>query len=213
VRDRAASMDRRLALGALAAIPVLYALLLGLTSALPPLVGWGLGLLAYWAALLAGLRAFADRDTLAELLEARAPGRLVTLALALPPILLGATTLRLLGQEPLPPHILIAAALGAIAHATLEELFWRGALLPRPTPRAAALALGLFTLFHLAWLGARGLDTGAGPVAPVLAALALGGVWTASRLLSGTVGAGVLSHAAFNLFAFATVAARSWSPA
>jgi hypothetical protein len=206
-------MDRRLAFGALAAIPVLWVLLLGLSAVLPPLGAWAIGLLAYWAALGAALRAFADRDTLAELLVARSPGRLVTAALAIPPILLGATTLRLLGQEPLPPHILIAAALGAIAHAVLEELFWRGALLPRPSPGAAAGALGLFTLFHLSWLGARGLDTGAGPLAPVLAALTLGGVWTASRLLSDTVGAGVMGHAAFNLFLFAAVAARSWAPA
>jgi hypothetical protein len=35
----------------------------------------------------------------------------------------------------------------------------------------------------------------------------MGGVWTASRLLSGTVGAGVLSHAGFNLFAFLQVLA------
>lgn len=206
-------MDGRLALGALAAIPVLYLLLASLTSAFGPLGGWALGLVAYWAGLGLALGAFADRDRLAELLVARAPGQLVTLFLALPVILFGATVLRLLGQEPLPPIILIAAALGAVTNATLEELFWRGALLPRPTAGAAALALGLFALFHLAWLGARGLDTGAGPAAPVLAALALGGVWTASRLLSGTVGAAVLSHAAFNLFAFAAVAARSWNAA
>jgi membrane protease YdiL (CAAX protease family) len=206
-------MDRRLALGALVAIPVLYALLAGLTSALGPLGGWALGLLAYWAGLGLALGTFADRDRLAELLVARAPGRLVTLFLALPVIAYGATVLRLLGQEPLPPTILMAVALGAVANATLEELFWRGALLPRPTPGAAALALGLFALFHLAWLGARGLDTGAGPLAPVLAALALGGVWTASRLLSGTVGAAILSHTGFNLFAFSAIAARTWEAA
>lgn len=206
-------MDRRLAWATLAATPLLWALLLGLTALLSPLLGLALGLLAYWAALLAALRTFADRDTLAELLVARPPGRIVTAALALPAIVLGATTLRLLGQAPLPFHILLAAALGAIAHAVLEELFWRGALLPRPTPRAAALALGLFTLFHLAWLGAGGLDTGAGPLAPVLVALALGGAWTAARLASGTVGAGILGHAAFNLFAFATLAARNWGTA
>lgn len=204
-------MNTRLALGALAAIPVLFLLLLGLSAVLPPLLAWGLGLVAYWAALGFGLRLGSDRDTLAELFVARPPGRLVTLALALPVILLGATTLRLLGQEPLPPHILLAAALGAIAGATLEELFWRGALLPRATPGAAALALGLYTLFHLAWLGVRGLDTGAGLGAPVFAALALGGVWTAARLTSGTVGASVLAHAAFNLFAYATLAARNWN--
>ncbi|EYD76449.1 hypothetical protein Rumeso_01870 [Rubellimicrobium mesophilum DSM 19309] len=206
-------MDRRLALGALLATPVLAALLLGLGTILPPLGAWALGLLAYWAGLGAALRAFSDGDTLAELAVARSPGWLVTLFLALPPILLGAATLRLLGREPLPLHVLLAAGLGAIVNATLEELFWRGALLPRATPRAAAGALGLFTLFHLAWLGALGLETGAGPLAPVLAALALGGVWTAARLVTGTVGAGILGHAAVNLFAFAGVAARNWGAA
>jgi hypothetical protein len=39
------------------------------------------------------------------------------------------------------------------------------------------------------------------------AALALGGVWTAARLVTGTVGAGVMGHAGFNLFAFAQVLA------
>ena len=203
-------MDRRLALGALFAIPVLYALLLGLGAIMSPLAAWALGLLAYWAALGAALRAASDPDTLAELAVARSPGWLVTACLALPPILLGAVTLRLLGSAPLPFHVLLAAGLGAILGATLEELFWLGVLLPRPTPGAAALALGLFTLFHLAWLGARGIETGTGPVVPVLAALALGGVWTAARLVTGTVGASVMSHAAFNLFAFAGIAARSW---
>lgn len=203
-------MDRRLALGALLGLPLLYALLLGLGAVLSPLSAWALGLLAYWAGLGLALRAFSDIDSLAEIFVARSPGWLVTACLALPPILLGAVTLRLLGQAPLPFHILLAAGLGAVLGATLEELFWRGILLPRPTPGAAALALGLYTLFHLAWLGARGLETGVGPVAPVLAALALGGVWTAARLVTDTVGASVLAHAAFNLFAFAAIAARNW---
>ena len=203
-------MDRRLALGALLAIPLLYLLLLGLGTVLSPLSVWAVGLLAYWAGLGLALRAASDLDSLAELFFARSPGWLITAFLALPPILLGAVTLRLLGQEPLPFHILLVAGLGAILGATLEELFWRGVLLPRPTPGAAALALGLYTLFHLAWLGAWGLETGTGPVVPVLAALALGGVWTAARLVTGTVGASVLSHAAFSLFIFAGIAARNW---
>jgi hypothetical protein len=69
------------------------------------------------------------------------------------------------------------------------------------------MSLGLFVVAHVIWLGALGLETGGPPVAPLLAALALGGVWTAARLMSGTVGAGVLSHAGFNLFAFAQVIA------
>ena len=201
------AFDRRLAVAALAAIPVLFGLILGFSALLSPLMGWALGLVAYWVFLGGALLAWADRDWLAEWLRARSPGRLVTLLLALPVVALGATTMRRLGLDPLPAHLIWAAGLGAILNATLEEMFWRGALIPDPTPRAAAASLGLFTLAHVVWLGARGLETG-GPVwAPVAAAFALGGVWTASRLLSGTLGAAVLSHAGFNLFAFTTVIA------
>ena len=199
--------DRRLALVALAAIPLLYGLILWLSAALSPLLGWALGLVAYWCVLGGSLLAWADRDWLAEWLLARWPGRLVALLLALPVVALGAMTMRLLGQDPLPAHLIWAAAIGAVVNATLEELFWRGALIPDPTPRAAAASLGLFTLSHAVWLGAVGLETGGPAWAPFAAALALGGVWTASRLLSGTLGAGLLSHAGFNLFAFVMVVA------
>ena len=103
--------------------------------------------------------------------------------------------------------VVIAAAIGAVLNATLEELYWRGALIPEPTPRSAAVSLAAFTAAHVIWLGALGLETGAAPMATFAAALALGGVWTAARLVTGTLGAGVLSHAGFNLFAFAQVLA------
>lgn len=205
--DGPPALDARLAWAALAAIPALFALILGLSAALSPLLGWALGLLAYWCFLGGALWAWADRDWLAEWLRARSPGRLATLLLALPVLGLGAVTMRLLGQDPLPGHLILAAGVAAGVNAILEELFWRGALIPEPSPRSAALSLGLFTLAHAMWLGARGLETGGPPWAAFAGALALGGVWTASRLLSGTVGAAVLSHAGFNLFAFATVIA------
>lgn len=204
---RLPAFDAALGWAALAAIPVLLGLVLWLSAALSPLLGWALGLVAYWGFLGGALWARADPDWLAEWLWARSPGRLVTLLLALPAIGLGAVTMRALGQDPLPAHLLWAAAIAAVVDATLEELFWRGALIPEPTPRSAALSLGLFTLAHAIWLGASGLRTGAPPGTALAAALALGGVWTASRLLSGTVGAGILSHAGLNLFAFAQVIA------
>lgn len=197
--------DARLGVAVLVAIPVLTGVVLGLSVAVGGLVAWAVGLVLYWMALGGALLAWADRDWLREWLEARPPGRLVTFCLAAPPIILGAVVLRQLGADPLPPHLLLAAALAAIVNATLEELFWRGALIPEPTPRSAAMSLGLFVVAHVIWLGALGLETGGPPVLPLLAAAALGGVWTAARLLSGTVGAGVLSHAGFNLFAFAQV--------
>ncbi len=199
--------DARLAVAVLVAIPVLTGVVLGLSVAFGGLIAWAVGLVLYWAVLGGALLAWADRDWLREWLEARSPGRLVTFCLAVPPIILGAMVLRQLGAEPLAPHLILAAALAAIVNGTLEELFWRGALIPEPTPRSAAMSLGLFVVAHVIWLGALGLETGGPPVLPLLAAVALGGVWTAARLMSGTVGAGVLSHSGFNLFAFAQVIA------
>ncbi|TNC73016.1 CPBP family glutamic-type intramembrane protease [Rubellimicrobium roseum] len=201
-------MDGRLAFGAVLAIPLLYGLLHLLTGWLPPLVGAGLGLVAYWATLGAVL-ARQDRDGLLALAQARSPGRLAAVLLALPVIALGAVTMRLLGTVVLPAHLLLAAGLAAILHAVLEELFWRGALWPRPDPGPAALALGLYWAFHLAWLGAQGVSTGLAPHLAVMAPLALGGVWTAARLLSGTLGVSILAHAGLNLFLFTGLLAQS----
>jgi membrane protease YdiL (CAAX protease family) len=201
------ALDGRLALSALIAIPLLTGLALGLSVAFGGLTAWVATLLAYWAVLGGSLLAWADRDWLLEWLFARSPGRLVSILLAVPVIALGAMTMRLLGQNPLAPHLILAVAIAAVINATLEELFWRGALIPEPTPRSAALALALFVLAHVIWLGVLGLDFGGPPVAALAGALVLGGVWTASRLLSGTVGAGLLSHAGFNLFAFTQVLA------
>jgi hypothetical protein len=197
--------DVRLALIAATAIPGLLGLALGLSLVLGPLAAWTATLIAYWAVLGGALWARADRDWLAEWLAARWPGWLPALLLGLPVLVLGALTLRELGQAPLPAHLILAAAMGAVAGAALDELFWRGALIPEPTPRSAALSLGLFTLAQVIWLGLLGLDSGVPAPLLLVATVALGGVWTAARLLTGTVGAGLLSHAGYNLFAFVQV--------
>ncbi|MBP1805319.1 CPBP family glutamic-type intramembrane protease [Rubellimicrobium aerolatum] len=200
-------MDRRLALAALVALPLLAAL----AAALPPPAGAAVALGAYWALLaLAVLRA--DRDVTAALLTARRPSRLTVALLALPVLAWGFVTLRLLGRVPLPPHLLLAAALAALLHATLEELFWRGLLLPRATARAAAGALGLYWIAHLAWLLAAAPPTGLPPAVALLAPLALGGAWTAARLETGTLGAGLMAHAGLALFVFAGTLARTAAP-
>jgi membrane protease YdiL (CAAX protease family) len=204
-------MDRRLALGALLAIPALYLLGRLLSAGLGPLPGAGLTLLVYWAGLGLALQRTQDPYLLRELLVAVRPGALVTAMLALPVLVLGAITLRLLGTEALPPHLVVAAALAALVHGTLEELFWRGALLPRLTPAAAAQALGLYWLFHLSWLGLAGALPEAGPLVLLLTPLALGGVWTAARLETGVLGASVLSHVGFALFLFVTALAQGWT--
>ena len=202
-------MDRRLALGAALGAPLLFLLLWAASSATSPLAGWALGLLAYWAALALAISRRMDGDTAWQLSRLVSPGRLIAVAMALPVLVLGAATLRLMDQSPVPAVLLLAAGMGALVNGTLEELFWRGALLPRPTPRAAAGALLLFALFHFAWEGARGLDTGGPFGSAVLGALVMGGAWTAARLASGTVGAAIFGHAAFNLFAFIMVVARN----
>jgi hypothetical protein len=208
-------MDRRLAFAALAGIPLLWATCRLLSATVEPLVAGGLALLLYWAGLGWALRRWANRDWLVQMAAARRPGRLVTAALALPVLVAGAGTLRLLGQVVLPAHVILACAIAALTQAVLEEMFWRGALLPGadPAPRDAALALGLFAAMHLGWLGLAGLDLGLPPPAFILGALAVGGAWTASRLLSGTLGAGIMAHAALDLFLFTGIAARSWPAA
>lgn len=205
-------MDGRLAFGALLAVPALYGLLVWATGALGPLGGMALGLLAYWAGLALTLGLVSDRDTLWQLSEARLPPLSVTLALALPVVVLGALALRALGTVLIPAHLIVAAALGAIVHAVLEELFWRGAMLPRPTPAASAGALLVFWVFHIAWLGARGLETGLDPLLLALGPLALGGAWTAARLATGTLGAAILGHAATALFLAVLVLAQGAPP-
>lgn len=205
-------MDRRLALAALLGVPLLWAICRALAGVLEPLVAGGLALLLYWAALGWALLRWADRDWLLDMTAWRWPGRLVALTLLLPVLVVGAGTLRLMGEVVLPGHVILACAIAALAHAVLEEMSWRGALLPAadPAPRDAGLALGLFTLLHGAWLGLTGLDLGLSPAAFVGGALAAGGVWTAARLLSGSLGAGIMGHAGLNLFLFTGIAARNW---
>ena len=203
-------MDRGLALGALAAGPLLY-LWLRMLSGAPPLVALALGLAATWAAMGAALWTRPDRDAVAGLMAARAPGALVTAALALPVLWLGATTMRALGDVALPPHLILAAAIAALVNAALGEAFWRGALIPDATPRAAALALGLYGLAHLGWLGLGGVGTD--PAWLLAGALALGGAWTAARLASGALGAGIMGHAGVDLFLGLGIVAREWGPA
>lgn len=202
-------MDKGLAWAALGVGPALWAACRLLSGVAEPLVAAGLALLLYWAALAWALGRRADRDRLAQLLPLEGPGALVGAALALPVLVAGGVTLRLLGEAALPPHVLLACALAALAHAALSEMAWRGALIPEARPSEAALALGLFTLAQAGWLGLTGLDLGFPGPAVVLGALALGGVWTAARLESGTLGAGLLSHAGLNLFLFAGIAARN----
>jgi membrane protease YdiL (CAAX protease family) len=203
-------MNRRLALIALAAIPVLAALFYLLTRALTPLWGYALGLCLYWVFLATLLLVSTTSTDRAQLLTAQPAGRLITLLCILPVLGLGLFTMDALGA--LPPIMLVGIAVCAVLNGFLEELFWRGALVPDPTPGIAALAVGLFTGWHLALLTAHGITLTGGAFGLLMGAAALGTIWMAARLYSGTVGLSALSHAGVNLFAFIQLAADNLPP-
>ncbi|MCC5973572.1 MAG: CPBP family intramembrane metalloprotease [Rubellimicrobium sp.] len=204
-------MDRRLALAALGAIPVLGLAMYLLTGALHPLLGYGLALAGYWAFLAVMLLRFTTRAQRSDLLVARSPGRGIGVLLVLPVVGIGTLGMAALNSGLLPSWLVLAIALAAIANGILEELFWRGAMLPDPEPdtRSILVSLGLFTVLHLALVPAQGISVTGGPAVMVLGAGALGAIWMAARLATGTVGASILSHAAVNLFAFLDLAARN----
>ncbi len=203
-------MNLRLAALALAAIPVLAFIFNILTSMLEPLWGYALGLCAYWLFLgLTILRATTPADR-AHLLTARPAGGLITTLCVLPVLVLGFAGMRALGG--LPSILLVGIVVAAIVNGFLEELFWRGALVPDPSPPQAAVAVLLFTGWHVALLFARDITVTGGPATLLLGAAFLGTVWMAARLYTGTVGLSALSHAAVNLFAFILLAAANLPP-
>jgi membrane protease YdiL (CAAX protease family) len=203
-------MDRRLALIMLAAIPFLAASFYILTGLFSPLVGFGLGLCLYWGLLAVLIFTTTTVEQRSVLLVARSPGRRITALLVVPVIGFGLIGMAALGTG-VPTWLLVVIALGAIVNGLAEELFWRGALLPDVLPdnRSVILALSLFTLWHLALLAARGVTFPGGPIVLIAGAGALGAVWMASRLQTGTLGAGVLSHGGVSLFALTHLAAEN----
>lgn len=205
-------MDRRFVAAAILGAPLLWLALRGLAPVAGPLAAWGTGLVLYWTGLLAALLAWGNVARLRELLRPASPGRLLWVLLALPPILIGAAAMLRLGDVILPLHVVAAVAIAAAANGTLEELYWRGAMVPEAEPRPLAAALALFALFHLAWAGAVGLALPGGLAGLMAGALALGGLWTAARLLTGTLGAAILSHALTSLGAFLLVVTGNWGP-
>ncbi|MFC3570350.1 CPBP family glutamic-type intramembrane protease [Paracoccus simplex] len=194
-------MNRRLAAATLLAFPALAGLfhLLG-QSGLRPLDGYLAGLAVYWALLALALRRCGEWS-----LRLRRPSAPAVLALA---ALVAAAALWS-GDAPgrLSPHVLAAVALAALLNGTLEEGFWRGALIPRPGPAAQVLAAALFVLWHLApAMGAARLS-GQGAATMIAGAALIAPFMMAARLSSGTAGAGALAHALVNFFIFAGLAA------
>lgn len=206
-------MNWRLALGVLVGLPVLAAVFWGLTRLLPPLAGYLAGFAVYWLAIGAavlGTTTAADRR---HLTTYRPPGRVLGLMGFVPVVVLAWVAMGSLQTVTLPPWLFGLIALAALVNGTLEELFWRGAMLPRPDREGLAVSLGLFTLWHLAPLFAAGVILPGGPLALVLGALVLGAIFTALRARTGTLGAAIASHVGVNLFAFTQLAVLNWPAA
>lgn len=206
-------MNWRLGLMMLAAIPLLAAAFWALTRALPPLAGYGAGLCLYWLLIGAAVLRSTGAAERAALLAFRPPGRLLGLLGFVPVVALAWIAMGALQETVLPAGIFLLIAAAALTNGTLEELFWRGAILPRPDREGVAVAVGLFTVWHVALLFAAGIDLTGGPVALLLGALVLGTIFMAMRLRTGTVGAAMASHVGVNLFAFTDLVARNWPAA
>lgn len=203
-------MNWRLAVAVLGAIPVLCLAFWGLTRLLPPLAGYGLGFLLYWLAIGLVVLRLVPPEERARLTTWRAPGRLLAACGLVPVVVLAWIALGTLEDTAMPAAMLFVIALAALVNGTLEELFWRGALLPRPDAEGALVSLGLFTAWHAAPALALGIGLTGGAPALILGALALGAVWTAMRLRTGTLGAAIASHVGVNIFAATDLVARNW---
>ena len=196
-------MNRPLGIGALLLIPALAALFHGLgQSGLRTMTGIFLGIAVYWALLALALVRCGGWS-----LRLRPPGLPVTLALV---GLVAAAAWDWGGTlAALSPHVLAAVILAALLNGTLEEAFWRGALIPRPGPWAQIGACLLFLVWHLA---PAALLSGQGAVRLLLGAALVAPFMMAARLGSGTAGAGALAHALMNLLAFSAMAAGHGRP-
>lgn len=181
-----------------------------LTGWLSPLAGYAAGLGLYW--LLIGTLALRTLDPAARttLFAHARPPRLLGLAAFVPVVVLAWIALASLEASAFPPVLLLVVAMFALVNGALEELFWRGALIPAPDREAVVVSLGLFTAWHVVFAFARGVDSLGGGAGLIAGAALMGSVWLALRLRTGTLGPGIAAHVAFNLFAFADLAARNW---
>lgn len=202
-------MDRALIRLVLWAMPLLALVFYATTRVTVPLWGFGIGLCVYWAGLALILTYRFGWIILRTWLRPVWPGWPLA-ALCLGPVLGTGVAAGLAWQvTDISLGIVIAICAGAVVNGTLEELFWRRAILPKPGLAANAGAVALFTGWHLCLLAAAGITITGGPLALLGGAAILGTIWMAARLRTGTVGAGVLSHVAVNAFAFSELAARN----
>ena len=196
-------MNRALGIGALLLIPVLALMFHGLgQSGLRVMTGYLLGMAVYWALLALALVRCGRWS-----LHLRPPGLAVTLALAglvaAAAWTWGGTLLQL------SPHVLAAVIVTALLNGTLEEAFWRGALIPDPGLWAQIGACLLFVAWHVA---PGALLAGQDALRLLLGAALIAPFMLAARLGSGTAGAGALAHALVNVLAFSALAAGHGRP-
>lgn len=203
-------MNARLALIAVAAIPVLALMfhLLG-QSGLRPLTGYLIGMSVYWGLLALAL----TRGGWS--LAWRWPPLWLVLVLAL--VAAAALTKALPVLPRLSPHVLALVALAAVLNGTLEEAFWRGALvrdLQRGDWRPAVVPCLLFIAWHLApAAGLAALQVPGGVPGFLLAAAAFAPLMMAARLTSGTAGVAAATHILVNFGMFAMLATTNHAPA
>lgn len=203
-------MNWPLALAMLVAIPVGAGAFHLLAGWFPPLAGIAVGLVLYWV-LIGGLSLRAlDPAARASLIAHIRPPRLLAFLAFVPVVVLAWIALSSLENSTFPPALLLVVAVFALVNGTLEEVFWRGALIPRPDREAVVISWVLFTAWHVVFLFARGVDPVGGSVGLILGAALMGAIWLALRLKTGVLGPGIAAHVAFNLFLFTDLAARNW---
>lgn len=200
-------MNTRLAFLALAATPLLAFVFHLLTGAFEPMIGLALGLCFYWILLALAVVSTTTSETRSRLTTARSAGPIITLLCILPVLALGLIGMAALDR--LPAFVLVGITMAALTNGFLEELFWRGVLVPDPTPPQAAVAVMLFAFWHVALLTTQGVILPGGPATLLLGAAFLGSIWMSARLASGTIGLSALSHAGVNLFAFILLVASN----
>ena len=140
---------------------------------------------------------------IASLLSPKWPGAWIGGLLLLIPVGLFGMLMFNGGVGALPAGALTLIVLVSLTNGTLEEVFWRGALLRSTAWPALIVALVAFTAWHRALIPAQGVTLTGGTPALLAGAFGLGLIWSLARVRSGTVGAAAISHVGVNLFAFA----------
>lgn len=203
-------MNWPLAFAMLVAIPFGAGVFHLLTGWFSPLAGYALGLMLYWVLIGAlSLRALAP-TTRAALIAHTRPPRLLAFLAFLPVVVFAWIALASLEGSGFPPALLLVVAVFALVNGMLEEVFWRGALIPAPDREAVVVSWALFTAWHVVFLFAREVDSIGGGAGMIIGAAVMGAIWLALRLKTGVLGPGIAAHVGFNLFLFADLAARNW---